>query len=81
MAKLKYGISLIKNKRGEVIGCKKPQMELRHNNSGYGKSKDNPFYIEINGKELKRFNTQDKAVNYFNKYRKKVNKEFRKCEI
>ena len=75
---MSYGVKKTVKDQGRVTTVTKPKMELRHDTSGYGKAKEKPYYIVINGKTHKRFKNKKSATNYFSSYRKKVNKEARR---
>jgi len=67
-----YGLKKTTNKAGTKTSITRPEMRVGYNSSGFGLSKDNPYYLEVGGKITKRFKTKDKALAFAKSYRKKV---------
>lgn len=67
-----YGLKKTTNKAGTKTTITRPEIRVGHNTSGFGLSKDNPYYVEVGGKITKRFKTKEKAMNYAKAYRKKI---------
>ena len=73
-----YGLKKVTKDKGRIITINKPKIEIRHDRSGYGKSKDTPYYMTVNGKTHRRFKTQASATKYFSSYKRKMNKASKK---
>jgi hypothetical protein len=57
------------------INVKFPKLEIKKDTSGFGKAKENPFRIDVDGKAHRYFKTEKSAVNAYKKIKQKLLKE------
>ena len=73
-----YGLKKIIKDGGKQICIKTPKLGIIEDCSGYGKAKNTPFYMTVDGKTHRRFKTKSIALKYFNSYKRKRKKEINK---
>ena len=71
----KYGLKVTSIEKGRGINIQFPKIDFRHNTSGFGEAKTTPYYMTVNGKTHRRFNTLESMKKYHKKYRNRRTRE------